>query len=263
MDLEVLLSCMFEKGFSIINRSNLASSKVLVINQTNIEKELIETKNNCTMISCNERGLSKSRNKALNYATGDICLISDNDEYFDKDFEQKIKNAYQSNPEADIIIFQLEGLNKKLGSVERKMKKLDLFRVSSQQISFKRESIIKNNLKFDELLGAGTNNGGGEENKFLLDAFKKHLNIYFIPENIAKLNEQNTSTWFHGYNKKYFYDWGKTIRYIMGGAFAFFYGFYVAFTKRKLYKKEISTFLVLKYFFKGIFSKKIKETTNE
>ena len=50
-----------------------------------------------------------------------------------------------------------------------------MLRVCSCQITFKRASIIDNKLIFDVKLGAGTGNGAGEENKFLLDCYDKGL----------------------------------------------------------------------------------------
>ena len=45
-------------------------------------------------ISCDEKGLSKSRNKAINNATGDICIIADDDVTYSDDYIEKIRQAY-------------------------------------------------------------------------------------------------------------------------------------------------------------------------
>lgn len=247
---EVLISCMHEKDLSIIQKSNL-KCKTLIVNQCVCEKETVDANGNTRMINTQDRGLSKSRNKAIDNAEGDICLIADNDEIFIDNLEEVILEAYRENPKADIIVFKICGRKDKFGGKRKKLGKFQVLKVRSVQISFKLDK-IKNNIRFDEKLGAGTELGSGEENKFLLDCLKKGLKIFYVPIEILSLRE-NESTWFHGFTEEFFYNRGRVTSYIMGKFFAFFYGIFFIIKKRKLYRNNLSSFIALKYLKKGIF----------
>ena len=249
---------MYEKDKEIIKRSNIQSNCV-IINQCNEDKKeelKIENNKTCLWINSKERGLSRSRNMAIENSKADICLIADNDEIFDDDVEEKILKAYQELPQADIIVFNLHNKPTKLKNKIYGLRRLECLRVCSWQISFKRNSVIENNLKFDIKLGAGTGNGAGEENKFLLDAYDKGLKIYHYHINIARMVE-NESTWFSGYNEEYFYKHGITIRYILGFRLSCLYAVYFLVFKYGLYKREINFFSAVKNMFFGILTNKL------
>lgn len=114
-----------------------------------------------------------------------------------------------------------------------------MLRISSQQITFKTKA-VQDKMQFDLKLGAGTGNGGGEETKFLLDCYKAGLQIFFVPFEIAELIVDSSSTWFWGWNEKYFYSLGQTLRYILGAFLSRIYISYTLISKRKKYKKTIS-----------------------
>lgn len=241
MSVEVLLSCMYKKDNSIIYESNLANVHTLVINQCNIDEDVIQEDHNKLhrVYLTKTRGLSVSRNLAIDNSEADICVLSDDDEVFVDDLEKIVESAYCENPTADIIIFNLENRHQKLGNKKKRLRGLDLLRVASWQITFRRESVC-NKVRFDEKLGAGTGNGGGEENKFLFDCEKAGLQILYMPIIIATGIEDLGSTWFFGYDANYFYKLGAVLRYILGSAMGGVYCLYTVVTKRNLYKKDIS-----------------------
>lgn len=253
MDFEVLLSCMNESDFSVIERSNLKKVPATVVNQCDTDEESEEGVHR--MYKSTLRGLSVSRNTALEKSRGDICLLSDDDEVFRSDLESAVLKAYREQPEADVIIFKMSNYPCKLGSKPKKLKKLDLLKVSSWQISFK-TAAVKGKIRFDTRLGAGTENGAGEENKFLLDCRKAGLEIYYVPVEIASVAQEN-STWFSGYNERFFFNRGKTTRYILGFVFSVLYALYFLLAKRNLYKKDIKARRACVFLFKGILAKGI------
>lgn len=256
MKLEVLVSCMNKSEFSIIKDSNLNNVYTLIVNQCDKDKN-IRLSEKHRVINTKTRGLSVSRNIALSNALGDICLICDDDECFIDDLEYKIVEAYKSLPDADIIIFNMINWGKKLGDSPRLLSKLELMRVSSVQITFKKNA-VKGKISFDPLLGAGTINGSGEENKFLLDCYRQQLKIYYAPINIGSVAEvAGKSTWFFGYNKDYFYKRGSMTRYIYGFPFAVVYAVYFALSKKSIYGKDSSMIIALGYTLKGIFNNNI------
>lgn len=260
----ILLSCMHEKDKEIIKRSNI-KSECVIINQcdkNSTENISIDKNKTCLWINSTERGLSKSRNMAIKNSDVDICLIADNDEIFDDDVEEKILKAYEELPQADIIVFNLHNKSTKLKNKICKLKRLECLRVYSLQITFKRKSIVGNNLNFDVKLGAGTGNGAGEENKFLLDAYDKGLQIYHYPVNIAKMIE-NESTWFNGYDEDYFYKRGASTRYILGFWLSYAYAIYFLVFKYGEYKNNVSVIKAGLKIFTGILKNSLNKNDGE
>lgn len=236
---EILMSCMNQKDFSLVRQSNITTD-CLVINQCDEEStkdEIIDGKHH-RMIFSQQRGLSKSRNLALRNSDADIVLFADDDEKFEDDAEKSVVTAFREL-NADIIAFDVYNYEKGLKKEIHKLHLLETLKISSVQIACKRGSLETAGIRFDENLGAGTPNGAGEENKFLWDAYKAGLKIYYYPAYIASLNTDN-STWFEGYTKDFFYKRGKVTAYFMGNAWAFIYAMYFVFAKYRIYKGDCS-----------------------
>ncbi len=107
MTFQILMACMHQNDLSIFSSSNIKCD-VLAINQCDKNQiDYSDDKSQC-MISTTQRGLSRSRNMAIDNAWSDICLISDDDEVFDNGIKQKILQAYNDYPEADIIAFLID-----------------------------------------------------------------------------------------------------------------------------------------------------------
>ena len=257
MNVDILMSCMHQIDDRLVSQSKLTGN-VIVINQcdNNGYKEFT-TKNGVAKIySTTDRGLTKSRNIAISKSNADICMLCDDDEVFVDGYETKILDAYEKISQADVIIFNMKDRPNPFGDTIKRLRFPNTMKVSSWQISFKRDSLIKNGVRFDELLGAGTNNGAEEELKFLTDCEKAGLKIYFCPTEIASV-AQEESTWWQGFNDQFFINRGATTRYILGWAIASVYALYYAVKKRKYYKDGMTVFRAIKYTFKGIKKNKI------
>ncbi len=159
----------------------------LVINQ--ILDDRLQEINREHVFNYYEKGISKSRNRALEQATGDICLISDDDIQFKPDIKNKILDAFKQHPRADVITFQIETPDgdyyKDYPTEKFWHDPKTLMDVSSVEIAFRRKSVMANQLKFDELFGLGAKFPTGEEFIFLTDALKKGLHILYVPEVIV------------------------------------------------------------------------------
>lgn len=238
MTLEVLISCMHQKDFSLVCASAITTN-ALMINQCDRDEiqEWSESTQMVRMISTTERGLSNSRNMAIENAQGDICLLCDDDEYFHPQYESTILGAFQRLPEADIMIFEIENQPCRLKKSVRRLRHLELLRVSSWQIAFRRDVVWKSGVRFDPLMGAGSGNGAQEENKFLMDCYRAGLKVYYVPEVIGRV-EHGPSTWFQGYDRNFFYQRGGATRQLMGLPLSILYAFYYALAKRKLYRSQ-------------------------
>lgn len=261
MKLEVLISCMYQKDASIIQRTNIQSD-VLVINQCNENKtEEFDFKNakeeNCKarIVYVKERGLSKSRNMAIQYAKADVCLICDDDEILEDNYVEAIISAFVKYPDADILTFIVNIPRKRsYPFLPQKIGYIGAMKTASCQIAFKKKSIIDNDIYFDEKMGSGTGNGGGEENKFLFDCLRKGLKIRYVPILIATV-AQTDSNWFKGFTNDYFYNHGFSNRRLLGLPLAWIYGIYFSVMKYKEYQADNSFWNALYFQLKGCFKK--------
>lgn len=253
---------MNQTDMSIVEKSKITGD-VLIINQTSREssEELQTADQHIRMISTTERGLSNSRNMAIQNANDDICLLSDDDETFETNYEKTILDTFQKLPDADVIAFNVTNKKTRLKPVIQRLQYLDTLKIASYQIAFRKDSILKNQILFDPLMGAGSGNGCGEENKFLLDCLRKGLKIYYSPDVIATVQPQ-ASTWFFGYDEHFFYQRGATTRYYMGLPLSIIYAFYYVVFKRSLYRNELKTGHALYYILKGIQDNKIARGKN-
>lgn len=251
MDIEVLVSTMnLQNQKKLISDMNI--KKNLIINQIK-EKTLndVERGEN-RLYSYQEKGLSKSRNRAIEHSNAEICVIADDDLRYEDNYEKIIEEGYKKYPDADIIAFHVENVNKKKEKVKRREGKQNFFtsmKIQSVQTTFKRKSILNKNIKFDENIGAGTELYSGEENVFLSDCIKKGLKIYYIPKTIATIVDNNSS-WLKGYNRQYFNAKGATF-YRMSKVLYPFLNLQYAIRKIKMYSNDMSIMKAIKYMFEG------------
>ena len=127
------------------------------------------------------------------------------------DYLETIKNSFMENPDADLIIFNLHENPVTRFIIKKRMKinRLNYMRFGSVRIAFKLNSIRKKNISFDPNFGTGANVSFGEDTIFLHDCLKAHLKIIALPKTILSLTNQRESTWFRGFDDKYFNDKGK------------------------------------------------------
>ena len=259
MRLEVLLSCMNQADTSIVQRSRLTGD-VLIINQCGKEaqEQIYKGNQRIRMVSTKQRGLSNSRNLAIHLSDRDICLLCDDDEVFHEDYECIILKHFEQLKNADVIAFDVSGKKTRLKPEIQRVNWLNSLKLSSVQLAFRRDSVIKNMLAFDPNMGAVSGNGSGEENKFLWDCLKRKLSVYYVPQTIACLIP-GCSTWFSMYDKTFFYQRGAATRHMMGPVLAFLYGIYYLAVKRNMYKNDISPWNAAWALLKGIWKNPIKK----
>lgn len=257
MKLEILMSCMHQKDNTLIAKSRITGD-VVVINQCAREayEEYRTEYGRARMFSTTERGLTKSRNMAIEKSIADICLLCDDDEIFVPEYEKRILKAYEKLPQADVIVFKMKNRKPSFEDNVIRLRFPKTMKVSSWQISFRKESLLKAGIRFDELLGAGTGNGAEEELKFLTDCEKANLQIFYVPSVIASVG-QTESTWFEGFTEQFFVNRGATTRYILGAPLAVVYAIYYVAKKKKMYEAQITMPNAFKAILKGIIENKI------
>lgn len=260
MRLEVLISCMHQTDTSIIERTGIQSD-VLVINQCDKEgTESFDFYNrngemcHARFIHTTERGLSRSRNMAIANARGDIWLICDDDEIMEADYVEKITNAFKQHSDCQILAFALHHPKRKYPTVEQPVGYFRAAKLGSIQLAFRKCQLVTS-VKFCEKMGSGTGNGGGEENKFVVDCLRRGAHARFIPAIIASV-AQTVSQWQTGFGQKYWTDRGWVARMIYGPMLGFAYMWYVILLRSWRIGKEYSFGDKMKWMVRGFYEKR-------
>lgn len=230
MKVEVLLSAMKQMDLCLFEKSR-CKTDLLIINQTDHEGYEEKMIDGCLvrMYSTTQRGLSRSRNMALVHAQGDICLFADDDCVMSEGYEKSIIEAFGRHADASAIAFNYSDPNRrskkaKVIDIERKAPKNKSY--SSVSLAFKRVDVQRKGIWFNVNLGAGSGFiSAGEETVWEDDLRRCGLYLYQCPDYITEVQQQN-STWFSGYNEKYFYDLGAILSIRYHSILKYIYQFY-------------------------------------
>nr|WP_315141670.1 glycosyltransferase family A protein [uncultured Flavobacterium sp.] len=197
-DLEILVSTMNRNSLdfliSMFPFCHFSEFQILIVNQTQENNLLVSDFPTVRVINSFEKGLSKSRNLALENAIGKIVLIADDDLVYKNDFDKKITQAYNQYDNKAVISFSIEKPNgfmfkKYLSNPKINLSLVELFNVLSIEISLNKSIIDKLGIVFDENFGLGSEFQMGEEAIFLSDIKNKNQQIGFIPIVIATHSE--------------------------------------------------------------------------
>lgn len=213
MTVQVLVAAMHQTDHSLLEKMNIQTD-VIVGNQCDYDSvERFEYRGRRALyLNFAERGVGLNRNNALMRASGDICLFADDDCVYVNGYEQIILAAYGRHPDADVIVFNMRV--SRSGEVpkdrvfrEHRVGRKSVSSYGTVLVSAKTESLKRANVVFHRSFGGGTPYSCGEDTIFLQDCCKRGLHIYTCPETIGEVCNKE-STWFFGYNDKFFYDKG-------------------------------------------------------
>ena len=211
---EVLVACMHQTDDSLYKEMNLQTDAILANQTSEFSYREYNEANGCKvkLISTHDRGVGKNRNKALQFATGEYLLCADEDMIYEEGYSKIVLEAFDLQPQADIIVFNLTYLNRYTPgrSAGRRFKRIHFWnsmRYGAARIAIKRSALEKATLSFSHLYGGGAKYCSGEDSLFIREALRKGLKMYYCPIVIAKV-KQEESSWFHGYTDKYFIDKG-------------------------------------------------------
>lgn len=211
-EFQILCVTMHQNDFSKIKEMNVHSD-IVYANQcdhTSFEEIKFEG-HTAKMISTETRGVGINRNLVLTYADSDICLMADDDVRYNDDAEEKILAEFRNHPDADVIIFHFESNDPHRKPPKynetKKWPKLATTPWGAVRIAFRLNSVRKANVWFTTLFGGGCLFPSGEDSMWIKDLRKAGLTFYVSKETIGTVSYE-TSTWFTGYDDKYFYGVG-------------------------------------------------------
>lgn len=208
---EILCVTMHQTDFSKLEQMNIHSDMFFANQADRTTFEELEFEGHTArMLTTQSRGVGINRNMTLQYAKGDICLFADDDVTYHDDMEERVLAEFDAHPDADIIIFHLDTDSARKQIRYPKTKKCKgLFRMpwGAVRVAFRLNSIKKANVWFTTLFGGGCIFPAGEDSMWVRDARQKGLTIYVSKETIGSVSFAE-STWFTGYDEKYFYGQG-------------------------------------------------------
>ncbi len=219
MRLQVLVAAVNQEVNTLAERMNLESDAIIV-NQCG-HFAYCEYYHRNRLIRCfsmAERGVGLNRNTALHRADGDICLFSDEDIVFDSGYEKLVLDAFEANPDADVITFNFKVDPSRSTYHNEKPGRIRWYnygRYPTYAVAGRREALHRANVSFSLLFGGGARYSNGEDSLFLHDCLKKGLHLYASCENLGQ-EVYRESTWFQGYNEKFFVDRGVLYHHLYG-----------------------------------------------
>ena len=256
--IEILISTMNQKDDSLINKMNIHCNS-LIINQCSYDS--VKKKDAIRIINTTERGLSKSRNMAIENSIGDICIIADDDLVYSEHMVTTVEKAYDKYKDASIIAFYVksETSNRPTSRPRHEgyLNKIDTMKLASFMITFKREDIISNNITFNPNFGAGSGcYCAGEENILLIDCINKGLKIVYVDKTIATVSHNESTWWSETISCKNIHDLGAAY-YLMFPKIYLLMGIQYIVRKRKRFDKDLNFIKSMHYYIEG--TKSIKK----
>ena len=219
MKLQVLAVTMHREDLSIAEQMNIRCD-ALIANQADRDETITcdTPHGEWRMITTATRGVGRNRNVGLDAADGDILLLSDDDVTYRDDMPAQVIQAFADNPQADVIIFGMDMVRD--GQVfETRQEPFHRVRVwnamkyGTYRIALRREALERAHIRFHESFGGGCPFSAGEDSLFIKSCLDKKLHIYAHPYVLGTCCKDQSS-WFVGYNEKYFYDKGVLVRHL-------------------------------------------------
>lgn len=253
MTYQLIVSTMNQHDDSLIEKMNIHSDAIIINQADRVGyHEVKQDSGTVKWYHFNERGIGLSRNSGMMRADADIIQFADDDMVFSETYSQDVIEEYRKHPEADVILFSNRCLNKdrmpypvdRFGRVRRK----EAVNFGGARITARREKLLYNNITFSLLFGGGARYGAGEDTTFIQDCIKAGLKVYKSPVIVSTM-KQDTSSWFTGFNKKYYVDKGA----LLAANFPFIsrFGIYLhAFKKSR--RSEHSFKELLQYYREGV-----------
>lgn len=244
LTLEVLVATV-NNDLSLVKKMNLQSDAVIA-NQCGENAVQIEDADGYRVkfLSTATKGVGVNRNIALLASEGDILLFADDDVRYNDGYADAVIRAFRENGKADVILFGM--VLTKNGEVFRTVKNKNrrlrfwqALRYGTYVVAIRRKAFLQHTLMFHQLFGGGCPYGSGEDSLFLADCFKKGLKVYTHSYVLGR-NAKDTSSWFTGYDEKYFYDKGALFYALSPGWGQWMCRFIFWKNRRKLFTGEIS-----------------------
>ncbi|MBR1848594.1 MAG: glycosyltransferase family 2 protein [Lachnospiraceae bacterium] len=219
MTLEVLVAAVEQNVNELIHSMRIESDAVIV-NQCNdnYTKMLDDGIKHVLEIGMKARGVGISRNTAILNSRADILLFSDQDIVYEQGYATAIEKEFAMHPEADMILFNIQVGEERKTYENLKWKRVHWYncgRYGAVSFAIRREKLLESRVMFSQLFGGGAKYSAGEDSLFLKDLMDRGIRVYASPILIGR-EEEGDSTWFKGYDEKFFFDRGVLYKQLYG-----------------------------------------------
>ncbi|GEP52316.1 hypothetical protein FNO01nite_29880 [Flavobacterium noncentrifugens] len=187
-DLEILISTTNRNTLDFLIPmfpfGHFSEFSILIINQTSKDKIMVSDFPSVRIINSFEKGLSKSRNIAIQNASKKIGLFADDDVIYAKDFDKQIIDAFNAF-DSSVITFnhQRIGLDhpQNAATMHYSHNFKSIWNVCSIEIAVKTEDIKNAKISFNEQFGLGSYFETAEELLFMRTVLQHKIKAGYFP----------------------------------------------------------------------------------
>ncbi|MCR5304316.1 MAG: glycosyltransferase [Lachnospiraceae bacterium] len=228
MTVAVLMSVLNKDPMTAAKDARLATEAVMVIQgdrEGTAEFAVPDCEGNergVSVVYDSGRGVGRSRNTAIDCAPADadILMFCDDDIRYDEGYGKAVAEEFRRIPQADLITFNMR-VDATRHTYENQGRRRIHFwnsgRYPAYSIAVRSDAVRQSGVRFSTLFGGGARYGSGEDSLFLTDCLKAGMKLYTSPVFLGReLERPEGSTWFKGYNEKYFIDKGVLYSYLYG-----------------------------------------------
>lgn len=217
--LQVLVVTMHQTDLSLVDKMNLRCDTIIA-NQADreeiVQQELAGGK--VKMITTATRGVGLNRNIALLAADQEIVLFADDDMVYYDGLESTVLEAFRRVPQADVLVFGIDIVQNGVITEKRRtpvgrLHTWNAMRYGTVRVAARRNALVGKNITFHQCFGGGCPFSAGEDSLFLKACLDAGLKVYSY-DGVLGTCCKDTSSWFVGYNEKYFYDKGVLVRHL-------------------------------------------------
>lgn len=219
MKLQILVSSVEKDVRALAEKMNLQAEAIIIDQCRENRYEEFEYQGHrmrCWHFA--ERGVGLSRNSALLRADADLCLFADEDIVYYDAAAEAVKAAFRAHPEADMLLFNVQVQpSRRTYWTERfhRVRWYNCGRYPAYSFALRTAVMHGKNLTYSLLFGGGAKYANGEDSLFIQDCLKVGLKVYAVPVVIGE-EVPRPSTWFFGYDEKFFHDRGVLYQVLYG-----------------------------------------------
>ncbi len=174
--------------------------EILVLVQNIEESSYVFSEPSAKLVELKNKGVAKSRNAALDRASGEFLLFGDDDMKFIESGIDEAIAYFEANPECAIILAQAVdesgALRKNYLNEITPLKLTNSARAATYEMMVRVDALKEKKIRFDEEFGAGAINYLGDEYILIADALRAGLTGVHFPAKIAiHPKESSGSRW--------------------------------------------------------------------
>ena len=232
-NLQLLVASVDRNVITLSGEMNIGSDAI-ICNQSNAV-EFVSYKHKGYQVDAYtfaEHGVGLNRNNALLRASADIVLFADDDIVYEENYREMVLAEFKKHPKADMILFNVTAADgRQTYHIDRfgRVRWYNCGRYPTYSMAVRLEPLQRERITFSLLFGGGAKYCNGEDSLFIQECIRKGLRVYKAPVLIGRENGRD-STWFKGYDDKFFYD--------RGVLYHAMYGWYAKLMARRFLRKN-------------------------